>query len=106
MLFLIYDKSISTVQKLPKNLFDLLKNLHKKYFPYKIYGNSRQISNNVILCIWKEVFYMLKKFEVSNYKGFQAVLSWDLSATRDYAYKKGLVENKIVKKSVIPRFFK
>ncbi len=44
---------------------------------------------------------MLKKFEVSNYKGFHEVLSWDLSATRDYAYKKGLVENKIVKKSVV-----
>jgi len=44
---------------------------------------------------------MLKKFEVSNYRGFKDSLVWDLSDTRYYAYKKGLIENKIVKKSVV-----
>lgn len=44
---------------------------------------------------------MLKKFQVENYRGFKDSLLWDLSDTRDYSYKKELVENKIAKKSVI-----
>lgn len=44
---------------------------------------------------------MLKKFQVKNYRGFKDSLLWDLSDTRDYSYKKELVENKIAKKSVI-----
>lgn len=44
---------------------------------------------------------MLKRFEISNYRGFKRTLVWDLSKTRDYSYKKNLVESKLVKKSVI-----
>lgn len=44
---------------------------------------------------------MLKRFEVSNYKGFKNTLTWDLSDTRDYAYKKELVDKKIVKNAIV-----
>ena len=44
---------------------------------------------------------MLKKFQVENYRGFKDTLSWDLSDTRDYGFQKNLIDNKIVKKSVI-----
>ena len=44
---------------------------------------------------------MLKKFQVENYRGFKDILSWDLSDTRDYGFRKNLVENKIAKKSVV-----
>lgn len=44
---------------------------------------------------------MLKKFEVKNYRGFNDTITWDLSDTKDYSFKKGLVENKIVKKAVV-----
>lgn len=44
---------------------------------------------------------MLKKFQVENYRGFKDILIWDLSDTREYGYRKKLVENKIVKKSVV-----
>ena len=44
---------------------------------------------------------MLKKFEVSNYRGFKDTLVWNLADTRDYGYKKSLVENKIAKKTVV-----
>ena len=44
---------------------------------------------------------MLKKFQVENYKGFKEALLWDLSDTRDYGFRKNLVENKITKKSVV-----
>lgn len=44
---------------------------------------------------------MLKKFQVENYRGFKGTLSWDLSDTRDYGFRKDLVENKIAKKSVV-----
>ncbi len=44
---------------------------------------------------------MLKKFQVENYRGFQNTLLWDLSDTRDYGFRKNLVDNKIAKKSVV-----
>ena len=44
---------------------------------------------------------MLKKFQIENYRGFKDSLVWDLSDTRDYSYKNELVENKIIKKSVV-----
>lgn len=44
---------------------------------------------------------MLKKFQVENYKGFKGTLTWDLSNTKDYGYRKTLVENKIVKNSIV-----
>lgn len=44
---------------------------------------------------------MLKKFQVKNYKGFKDTLSWDSSDTRDYSFRKNLVENKIAKKTVV-----
>ncbi len=44
---------------------------------------------------------MLKKFEVSNYRGFKDTLVWNLADTRDYGYKKSLVDNKIAKKTVV-----
>lgn len=44
---------------------------------------------------------MLKKFQVENYRGFKGTLLWDLSDTRDYGFRKNLVENRIAKKSVI-----
>ena len=44
---------------------------------------------------------MLKKFQVENYRGFKNAISWDLSDTRDYGFRKNLVDNKIAKKSVI-----
>ncbi len=44
---------------------------------------------------------MLKMFQVENYKGFKNQLLWDLSQTKDYAYCKDLVSNKIVKKALI-----
>ena len=44
---------------------------------------------------------MLKKFQVENYRGFKDALLWDLSDTRDYGFRKNLVENKIAKKSVV-----
>ena len=44
---------------------------------------------------------MLKKFQVKNYKGFKDTLSWALSDTRDYSFRKNLVENKIAKKTVV-----
>ena len=40
---------------------------------------------------------MLKKFQVVNYRGFKGTLLWDLSDTRDYGFRKNLVENKIAK---------
>lgn len=44
---------------------------------------------------------MLKKFQVENYRGFKNTLLWDLSDTRDYGFRKKLVDNKIAKKSVV-----
>ena len=44
---------------------------------------------------------MFKKFQVENYRGFKDTLLWDLSDTRDYGFRKNLVENKIAKKSVV-----
>ncbi len=44
---------------------------------------------------------MLKKFQVENYRGFKDALLWDLSDTRDYGFRKNLVDNKIAKKSVV-----
>lgn len=44
---------------------------------------------------------MLKKFQVENYRGFKNTLLWDLSDTRDYGFRKNLIDNKIVKKSVV-----
>lgn len=49
----------------------------------------------------KGVLDMLKKFQVENYRGFKGTLLWDLSDTRDYGFRKKLVENKIAKKSIV-----
>ena len=40
---------------------------------------------------------MLKKFQVENYRGFKDILLWNLSDTRDYGFRKNLVDNKIAK---------
>lgn len=55
----------------------------------------------MISLLKKGVLDMLKKFQVENYRGFKDTLSWDLSDTRDYGFQKNLIDNKIVKKSVI-----
>lgn len=55
----------------------------------------------MLIYVTKGVFIMLKKFQVKNYKGFKDTLSWDLSDTRDYSFRKNLVENKIAKKTVV-----
>lgn len=47
----------------------------------------------------KEI-YMLKKFEVENFKGFKDRLIFDLQA-REYEYNKNLVSNDIVNKGII-----
>lgn len=48
---------------------------------------------------WKEI-YMLKKFEVENFKGFKDRLIFDLQA-REYEYNKNLISNDIVNKGII-----
>ena len=55
----------------------------------------------MISLLQKGVSDMLKKFQVENYRGFKGSLSWDLSDTRDYGFRKNLVDNKIAKKSVV-----
>lgn len=55
----------------------------------------------MILLLQKGVLDMLKKFQVENYRGFKNTLLWDLSDTRDYGFRKNLIDNKIVKKSVV-----
>lgn len=55
----------------------------------------------MISSLQKGVSDMLKKFQVENYRGFKGSLSWDLSDTRDYGFRKNLVDNKIAKKSVV-----
>ena len=54
-----------------------------------------------ISLLQKGVLDMLKIFQVENYRGFKNTLLWDLSDTRDYGFRKKLVDNKIVKKSVV-----
>ena len=53
-----------------------------------------------MVVLYCEVTDMLKKFLVENYKGFKNQLLWDLSQTKDYAYSKDWVCNKIVKKAL------
>lgn len=55
----------------------------------------------MISLLQKGVLDMLKKFQVENYRGFKNTLLWDLSDTRDYGFCKNLIDNKIVKKSVV-----
>lgn len=55
----------------------------------------------MISLLQKGVLDMLKKFQVENYRGFKNTLLWDLSDTRDYGFRKKLVDNKIAKKSVV-----
>lgn len=55
----------------------------------------------MISLLRKGVLDMLKKFQVENYRGFKNTLLWDLSDTRDYGFRKNLIDNKIVKKSVV-----
>ena len=55
----------------------------------------------MISLLQKGVLDMLKKIQVENYRGFKNTLLWDLSDTRDYGFRKNLVDNKIVKKSVV-----
>ena len=55
----------------------------------------------MISLLQKGVLDMLKKFQVENYRGFKNTLLWDLSDTRDYGFRKNLVDNKIAKKSVV-----
>ena len=55
----------------------------------------------MISLLQKGVLDMLKKFQVENYRGFKNTLLWDLSDTRDYGFRKNLIDNKIVKKSVV-----
>ena len=43
---------------------------------------------------------MLKRFEVTNFKGFKDTLVFDLSA-RDYAFNSGIVKQNIVNKAII-----
>ena len=43
---------------------------------------------------------MLKRFEVTNFKGFKDTLVFDLSA-RDYAFNPGIVKNGLVNKAII-----
>lgn len=55
----------------------------------------------MISLLQKGVLIMLKKFQVENYRGFKDILLWNLSDTRDYGFRKNLVDNKIAKKSVV-----
>lgn len=45
--------------------------------------------------------FMLKKFEVKNFKGFKEKLILDLSNARDYAFNKDQVQNGLIKKSLV-----
>ena len=49
--------------------------------------------------MYQGVKFMLKKFEVKNFKGFKEKLVFDLSNARDYAFNTNQVEDGIVKKS-------
>lgn len=44
---------------------------------------------------------MIEKFIVSNYKGFNGELVFDLSKTRDYAFNEHLIKNGLVNKGII-----
>lgn len=44
---------------------------------------------------------MIKKIEVSNYKGFSDIISFDFSNTRDYKFNKDLIKNNLVNKAII-----
>lgn len=44
---------------------------------------------------------MIRKFSVSNFKGFKNKISLDLSKSREYTFNNNLVENGIVKKALI-----
>lgn len=67
----------------------------------KIQKKAWQIMVYMISLLQKGVLDMLKKFQVENYRGFKNTLLWDLSDTRDYGFRKNLIDNKIVKKSVV-----
>ena len=47
----------------------------------------------MISLLQKGVLDMLKKFQVENYRGFKNTLLWDLSDTRDYGFRKNLIDN-------------
>ena len=51
--------------------------------------------------MYQGVKFMLKKFEVKNFKGFKEKLVFDLSNARDYAFNTNQVEDGIVKKSLV-----
>lgn len=51
-------------------------------------------------CTYRKVNGMLKRFEVTNFKGFKDTLLFDLSA-RDYAFNSEIVKNGLVNKAII-----
>lgn len=44
---------------------------------------------------------MLKKFAVTNYRGFKNRIEWDLSAPSNYEFNKGAISNGIIKNGII-----
>lgn len=46
-------------------------------------------------------YIMIKKFSVTNFKGFKEKIVLDLSKTRDYSFNTNLIENDVVKKGII-----
>ena len=82
-------------------LYDSKKSKQNRSCRKKNTENAWQIIAYMISLLQKGVSDMLKKFQVENYRGFKGSLSWDLSDTRDYGFRKNLVDNKIAKKSVV-----
>ena len=44
---------------------------------------------------------MLCKFAVTNYRGFEQRIEWDLTKARDYAFNSFAIKNKIIKNGII-----
>ena len=44
---------------------------------------------------------MLCKFAVTNYRGFEQRIEWDLTKARDYAFNTFAIKNKIIKNGII-----
>ena len=78
-------------------------------FSQKCYGSVKKIrnlltsrnKNDTINYQFRcEVFDLIKKFEVENFKGFNKKIVFDLNA-RDYAFNKHIVVNGIVNKAIV-----
>lgn len=46
-------------------------------------------------------YLMIKKFQVTNFKGFKDTITFDMSNTRDYCFNSNLIKNGLVNKAII-----